>query len=318
MQGYKTIVVGTDFSSLADRSLRVAAELAGRFDARRFHLVHVVHTSGAVLPQLIAEARSQEAQRRQVESAETRLEALEVDPGIARVTREVRVGSPARELSRVSDELHADLVVVASHGHSGLARLVLGSAASSLIRTARCPVLVVGDKGPASGRFENVVAAVDLSPISRNVLQNALTVARAGAGRVRVLSLFEHPLLAASEGLLPLPMSQEEVESLGEHHRAEVAKLVRWLPTGGLEVTIDVRSRAPAPQGILEVARAAEADLIVLGTSGGNAWHRMIVGSTTHHVLVKAPCPVLVVPQEEREPVKDSVMVAGGVLEPGS
>jgi nucleotide-binding universal stress UspA family protein len=316
---YRNIVVGTDFSPLAQRGLGLAAAVADDFDARRLHLVHVVQTSGAVLPQLIAEARSEESSRRVVSAAEERLAATEVELHSARLTREVRIGSPARELARAADELAADLLVVASHGHGGLARLMLGSAASTLIRVARCPVLVVGDKGAEGGRFDRILAAVDLSPISRNVLGHALAVARAGGAEVRILSLYEPPLLGAhGEGLLPQAASQEELEAGTEAQHGEVSRLLRRLPRAGVPLEVDVTPRkGPTSSAILDVARASAADLIVLGTSGRNAWHRMIVGSTAHNVLVKAPCPILVVPLEERASAADEVLAPAALLEPG-
>lgn len=315
--GFRTIVVGTDFSALSERGLLAALRLSQSHRTHRLHLVHVV-TAGGVLPPLIAEAHAEEAAQRAVEAAEARLEAVPAEAPV-RVTREVRVGAPARELARAADEQTADLIVVASH--SGIAQLVLGSVASSLIRVARCPVMVVGDRSPEPDTLERVLAAVDLSPISRNVLHNAVVAAATAGGKVRVLSLFEPPILRADPdgGWLPQYMGPAELEEVAAHRHAEVSGLIRrCVPGNAVPIEVEVRGRQPAPDGILEEARNWGADLVVMGTSGNNAWHRMILGSTAHHVLIKAVCPVLVVPHEAKEEVPQENLAAATILGSGS
>lgn len=306
MLSYRNIVVGTDFSPLAEVGVQAALELAASQGARRVHLVHVVQTSTPVLPALVSEGRPLEISTRAERVALERLQAVPLGKTMARVTHEVRVGSPAKELAAVADEQKADLVVIASHSGNALTRLVLGSAAGNLIRVAHCPVLVVNGPTEAPGKFRRVVAAIDLSPVSQPVLANAFNIAYASGASVRVVSFCEVPLLSGTGDLgVPSPTKAEELEQLHQAHKEEIGRLLRRVPRGCVEVEVDVVHRGPAPQAILEAARQLEADLLVLGTSGRNAWHRMILGSTTHHVLSKSPCPVLVVPLEVKEQVPD-------------
>ncbi|MEL7372811.1 MAG: universal stress protein, partial [Myxococcota bacterium] len=183
----------------------------------------------------------------------------------------------------------------ASHG--GLARLVLGSVPSSLIRAARCPVLVVNDRRPGPDNLTRVMATIDMSPISRNVLHNAVVSATAMDGQVRVLSLFEPPILRPDpEGWLPKYLSPDELEEVAAHRFGEVSALIRRsVPRNAVPIEVEVQGRQPAPDGILQQAKDWQADMLVIGTSGHNAWHRMILGSTTHDVLLRAMCPVMVV-----------------------
>ncbi len=318
MFGFRTIVVGTDFSPLSARGLSAALRLSRSQHTQRLHIVHVL-PAGGVLPPFIAETLAQEAAERAMQVAQARLERLATDAPVE-VTREVRLGSPARELARVADEQCADLLVVASHG--GLAELVLGSVASSLIRVARCPVLVVSDRGPEPDPLSRVLAAVDLSPVSRNVLHNAVVAATTSDGIVKVLSLFEPPILRPNPdgGWLPKYIGPEELEEVAAHRHAEISALIRRsVPRNMVPIEVEVRGH-PAPDGILDEANHWSADIIVVGTSGNNAWHRMILGSTTHHVLLKAACPVLVVPQEAREDVREpsESLAVSEVLDSGS
>lgn len=298
MRNYQTIVVGIDFSEASERSLALAAQVADQFNARRLHLVHVVSIpTAAVLPAL---SPSSEAGQRALSQAETELGTVSVPKTASRVTREVRAGNPADQLARVAEEISADLVVVAGRGHSVLAEMLLGSVPSSLIRVARCPVLIHAGSTHAQP-FQDILAAVDLSPISRNVLENAFGMANRYGATVRVLSLFEHPFFESASGILPKAIGQAEIEALGEEHRKHVMELIARVPANGAKVEVEVMSKAPPANVILDVARMLDADLIVLGTSGQGAWHRMILGSTANFVLSRASCPVLVVPHEVRQ-----------------
>lgn len=298
MRPFKTVVVGVDFSAATEGLLAMATEMAERYDTQRIHLVHVVSTPTSVLPALSITPDTAESVRAKTEQ---QLAQLEVGDGKVQVTREVRTGAPARELAQAAEDLHASLLMVAGHGHAMLAEMFLGSVASSLIRVARSPVLIVSGQAPTA-QFNEILAAVDLSPISRPVLESAFRVGSRNDGRVLVLSLFEHPLLKAdNESLLPRTFKQSDIEALGEEHRKAVDELIARVPSHGVKIHVEVMSKAPAANAIVDVAKFTESDLIVLGTSGQGGWHRMILGSTANFVLNRAPCPVLVVPHEVPE-----------------
>lgn len=296
---YTRIMVATDFSDLAGIAVAAGVRLAGSCHAQELHLVHVVGTSAAssVFPYSVPDAQLAEAFQQSSERAEGRLAAIQPDlPGVD-VQRHLRLGLPAREVAKLAEELDVDLIVVASHGYGALGRTFLGSVSSALIRAADCPVLVVGEGREGARPFSSVMAAVDLSAVSPRVARQALGITEDG-GQITMLSLYEHPLTAYDEGdLLPRYFSGSEIKALGEAHKAEVQKLVDTLPDHPqVEVKIEVMSKAPPPTVILETATILKPELIVLGTSGHNAWHRMILGSTATRVIADARCPVLVVP----------------------
>lgn len=297
MLTYRHIIVGADLAAASTPSMQAAVRSADRFESQRVHLVHVVNTSGVFPPPLLPDrGEAAAAEDRALE----KMQALKLPDIGAQVNFEVRSGSPARELSRAADEHHADLAVVARRGHNALTRLVLGSVPNTLTRICNCPVLVLDDDPPETLQFRRVLAVVDLSPVSRLVIDNALTVAKAFGGAVEVLSLFERPLtgpegvLAGSAGAIDRALNshQDALDLLLRRAGAQ-----RVAPIEGQVA----QAMGPVPPGIIEWAKAGPADLIVMGTSGRNAWHRMILGSTANHVLLRAPCPVLVVPPAVRE-----------------
>lgn len=300
MRKFETIVVGTDFSPIADIAVAGALDLARAAGAKRLHVVHVVNTATAatVFPYSVPEAQLAQAMKRSVDDAQGRLEALEFVATDFEVTRKALLGPPGKELALEAERVHADVVVAASHGYGPLRRTLIGSVSSTLIRTAHCPVLIVGEQRTCNAPFKNVLASVDLSKVTHDVLAYAVGALGEG-GRLNVLSLFEHPLVVyEGQDVLPRYVSEDEIDRMGEQHAAAVGALVEEIPHEGIEVDVQVMSKAPAAQVVLETAEILQPDLVVVGTSGHNAWHRMILGSTATRVISEAACPVLVVPHD--------------------
>jgi nucleotide-binding universal stress UspA family protein len=149
----KRILVPTDFSITSHEAVAYAAALAGRFDAT-IHLIHVLHDPLAsqggwefYIPE------TSEARERRHKDAKDRLWQIaspHVSAGV-RITTEARFGSPADEIVAAATAYGSDLVVMGTHGRSGLPHLLLGSIAERVIRTAPCPVLAVRQQLATAG-----------------------------------------------------------------------------------------------------------------------------------------------------------------------
>jgi nucleotide-binding universal stress UspA family protein len=140
------ILVPTDFSDYSKEAIKYACELAQRFGAE-LHLFHVVqplrtHVSyGPPIPD--AELFDPE------QPARKELEAL-AEPGlehVSRVERSVRTGTPFLEIVRCAKDKDVDLIVMGTHGRTGLAHALIGSVAEKVVRKAPCPVLSVRPEG---------------------------------------------------------------------------------------------------------------------------------------------------------------------------
>jgi nucleotide-binding universal stress UspA family protein len=301
MNAYRTVLVGVEFSPTDAIALDAAAAIAERANTERIHLIHGVQIaeswpigattlSGSAFEAMIEAART---------GAEQRIDQIEVARTSARVTRAVRIGPPSREIAAEADEIDADLIVLGTHDRRGLARVALGSVMSSVLRTSAHPMLIVGKDRPNVRRIRHVLAAIDLSPISKSVLRHAFKIARMYEGSVAVLSLYTtaFPIPEIERALFAAIAVQ--LDDVAERYRAEVEALVAEVRDPAVETRIEVASKAPARNAILDVAGLLESDLIVVGTSGRNAWHRFFVGSTATHVVREAPCPVLAIPHRE-------------------
>ncbi len=144
----KRILLPTDFSSYSATATNYACQMATKFDAE-LHLLHTleVHLAstpgfgmGLALPQYVHESRL---------AAEKALTSV-LDPQWLvgrKVVQAVVEGSPKVEIVRYARTQEIDLIVLATHGRSGLAHIIIGSVAESVVRTAPCPVLTVRPEG---------------------------------------------------------------------------------------------------------------------------------------------------------------------------
>src|SRR6267143_215879 len=146
----RQILLPTDFSACANYAMPYAAAIA-RATKAKIICVHVVEPvvptvgyTGLAEPLPIADVSEQLE-----DSAERELPKLAESEGWASLDIEEVIvhGDPAAEIVRVADERQVDLIVISSHGRTGLGRIIFGSTAEAVVRHAACPVLVV--KPPA-------------------------------------------------------------------------------------------------------------------------------------------------------------------------
>lgn len=133
----QNIVAATDFSEASMSALETARTLALESGAV-LHLVHVIETHEAVYP-MLARQKEDETEARE------RLRAFLPAEWRRSVTlkTEILLGRPEEAISRFARQIGADMIVVGTHGRTGLTRILLGSTAEGLLRRAPCQVLVV-------------------------------------------------------------------------------------------------------------------------------------------------------------------------------
>lgn len=142
---FRRILVPTDFSEPSSRALDYAAALAAGLGAA-INLIHVLHdpfTAQAAWEFYVPE--SPEVQERKYQDARARLAAL-AEGAAARgvpIATEVRLGNPMDEINAAAVDYGSDLIVMSTHGRTGLPHLLLGSIAERVLRTAPCPVLAL-------------------------------------------------------------------------------------------------------------------------------------------------------------------------------
>jgi nucleotide-binding universal stress UspA family protein len=291
------IICATDFSPAADQAAQIAARLAGAF-GDRLELVHVVPRSQFLHPELIAAAL-----RPLVDAAETAVaqRAARLSAAGARVSGRVLVGTVDEGILDGAAEPDTRMVVLGSHGRTGVARLLLGSVAERIVHGSPLPVLVVPEAAvrmrtsPATAAPLVVTAGVDLSPATDSALRWLQSLAAVIPCRVNLVHFYWPPRESTRLGLPWTPgerAANAEVALVLERElRSRVAKL--W--PGG-----DVRLRVRpvwgfTPDPLVKEAETDDADLLVVGT-------RQERGSTAIATLRASSLPVLSIPLAEGAP----------------
>lgn len=146
------IVVGIDYSETSGLALQAALELAVRKPEAQIYALTVAEGVLSRPEDIVEEAQRQfrdEAQKTLEGYLTERIDALEKTGARLnrmRVGASVDFGSPTERILALAEELQADLIVLGSHGHTGLERLMVGSVAENVLRHAHCPVLVARPK----------------------------------------------------------------------------------------------------------------------------------------------------------------------------
>jgi nucleotide-binding universal stress UspA family protein len=285
----KTVLCPVDRSEISEQAMAYAVAVAQQFVARLSVLEVIDWTLppmsglGAEFVDLPAELQSQ------VLAHLNSLVAPIADTGIATEVG-VTSGTVVRQILARAADVHADLMVLGTHGRSGFDRLALGSVAEKVLRKASCPVLTVppGASAPADPPFSKVLCAVDLSPVSRDVVRLAAAFALRSGGKLFVMHVVDWPFGKTAED----SPAGEQLRALQDAARAKLAGLLADAELPPVHISSHVQAGVPK-HVIAGCARARQANLIVLGVSGHGAFDRALLGSTTHGVICQSTCPVL-------------------------
>jgi nucleotide-binding universal stress UspA family protein len=257
------LIVPLDRSPFSEQALPIAGTLAGRFQAP-LTLVHVAESQ-----QSFMDADNPQSYLAEI-AASDHFQQIDVRSAVGQ-------GDIVRNINRLAREHRADLLVMCSHGHSGVKRLVLGSVAEALLHSRVRPILIVPPD--ASHTFQRILVALDGSDFSEQALPYAETLAKE---------------LSAELLLLAVPQAPDEVQGARES-QAYLNKVADTLKQHRLKVHTVVAGRSPA-ETIIEQSMTDSVDLIVLATRGRGGVARLLLGSVAGQVVRGASCPVLLVP----------------------
>jgi nucleotide-binding universal stress UspA family protein len=142
----KRILVCTDFSENSTAARLLAIDYAKHFRAELF-ILHVVNSRLLGYPAFADRVPVETAlvQKNIEEGVQEELELLTNDckRDVMEVSAHSRAGAPAEEIVRFAEEHSADLIIMGTHGWTGVRHLILGSTAENVVRSAHCPVLTV-------------------------------------------------------------------------------------------------------------------------------------------------------------------------------
>lgn len=298
----RNVLFATDFSATSEAALPYASAICRRFGST-LHTVHVLSEasllmmSGGVdyvsMGTLYEDAHTEARQK--LDQISDRLEGIPH-------RNYVRHGQVWKGLAGIIQENDIDLIVVGTHGRTGLGKLLLGSVAEDILRHALCPVLTVGprvsgraklpafpkrgrDLAPLELELRQIVFATNFGKNSARMAQEAIGLAEEFRARLTLLHVLED---YAQLGRCPGPM-EDGLRRLQELIPLNAA--LQYLPESVIEF-------GPPVERILKIAAEREADMIILGAySSSDPAATHLPWSAAHHVIAQAHCPVLTIPE---------------------
>jgi nucleotide-binding universal stress UspA family protein len=295
MVEFRNILCPTDFSDFSHRALAHAVALARWYESR-LTILHVVPlaTPLAAFPPVFSPSlplRPRDLPRAEMEAFARPACAAGIAPHLKLIE-----GAVTPEILAEAEESRSDLIVMGTHGRSGFERLALGSVAEKVLRRAPSPVLVVGKPEATALHepplFRRILCPVDFSRASEQALSHALSLAQQSQARLSLLHVVEWP---GEDALVHRSLDAYEYR---RHAEGEwLARLAQAVPEEAREwcEVREILSHGKPWREILRCAGEEQAELIVMGVQGRGALDRMLFGSTTHHVVREAACPVLTV-----------------------
>lgn len=142
--------------------------------------------------------------------------------------------------------------------------------------------------------MKTILAPLDFSKVSEAVVAEATALARALGGRVVLLAVVQPPVVNYEYAAVMDNLA--EITAAGERNaERRLAEIEEKLKVAGVPSESVQVVGGPIPL-IIEQAKNVGADYIVMGSHGHTAFYDLLVGSTTHGVLMRAPCPVVIIP----------------------
>ena len=296
----KNVMFATDFSYTSEGALPYAAAICRRFGST-LHAAHVFSDASLLMMTGGVDYVSMGTIYEDAHTeAKEKLERLALSVGTIPHRCHVRHGQVWKNLAGIVEEHEIDLIVVGTHGRTGLGKLLLGSVAEDILRHAPCPVLTVGPQvsghaklpplhagggnvAPVELDLQRIVFATKFAPGAKRVARVAARLAAEFRSRLTLMHVLEEYVDLASR---PAPI-EDGLRRLQELIPESVA--LQYPPERLIEF-------GSASERILQVAEQHEADMIVLGARDiAEIGSTHVPWTTTHHVLAHAPCPVLTV-----------------------
>lgn len=287
----RTILVGVDFSEAS----RVALQQAARITVCNASELHVLHVIEALVVSDLAEALRVSVKQEKATAVTLTSHELKRWLEVAELPQDfhskVTIGVPPVEILEQANAIGADLIVLGAQG-ANTHRPEVGTLALRVLR--KSPVNVLLTDGSHTSAFQKIVACVDFSPNSIQVVKQARQLATQDGSHVDFLHVYHGPWHR-------LHYRMPSLESAPDFHEQYQELLQRRLNDFVGEVddldAARILHESPSSHGlaIADYARQAGADLVVLGVLGRTNMSHALVGSTAERLLKGPPCSVLAV-----------------------
>jgi nucleotide-binding universal stress UspA family protein len=290
------VLYATDFSAISEAAFPYAGAIARRFGST-LHIAHVVSDAEVFMPGAVDYVSVGKLCEEAQCEAKEKIDAIVERFGDIPCRTHVGHGRVWTNLQETIAANQIDLIVLGTHGRTGLGKLVLGSVAEEILRNAPCPVLTVGPKvrghakllefrgqgremAPAELELQRILFATNLNSDSVAVAKFAVGLAKEFESRLTLMHVIED-YSKFEEQPRPIESAMTKLQAL-----VPKESLLAYAPETFIEFGF-------ASERIVRTAAEQEADLIVLGARPSDSTRTP--WSTVHRVVAHANCPVLTV-----------------------
>jgi nucleotide-binding universal stress UspA family protein len=205
----------------------------------------------------------------------------------------VRMGQPEEQIIYMAERTAATLIVMATHGHSGLKRWAIGSVADKVVQAAETPVLLIRSAVPEPRpRLRRIMVPLDGSALAEQAMPLAIELAVAAHADVLLFQAIA-PVVEA----YPYPHLPSDVQlALRDQAHVELTRAAESFREHPITLTSEVELGYPG-EAIIDAATRHDVDLIVMATHGYSGLRRWVLGSVADKVAHATTTPLLLVHQ---------------------
>lgn len=274
----RRILIPTDFSDTANLALEHAVKMARLLDSEII-LLHVVSTFAfrVNLPEVDVDESQNTRLSGAIGAKLNRIaEEIRANAGV-KITTIVTAGRIREEVVRIADEMDADIIILGTHGVSGLREFFMGSNAFRIVSEAGCPVLSVQDSGQSVG-FHEIVVPIDNSFHSREKLGLAVKIARLYDAQLHICGLRSH---------------DHEDEEINAKFRMKMKQVEDFLKEKEVRYTTTTLFCTNIAKATMDFAAEKNADLIVIMNEQEINTTGFFMGPYAQQVVNHSRIPVL-------------------------
>ena len=309
------VLLATDFSPCAARALEYALAVTSSWKAE-LHVLHVLEFYPGMDPEYPVNQMYLDELRKDADRQFIDVEKHAAGSGVS-IRKRIEFGIPSQRIETVATEQQADLIILGTHGRTGLQHVLVGSTAERVVRTGPCPVLSVKTgRIPASGpatdaadrpvTIRRILVPIDFSECSLDALEYATQFAKHMGASVTIL----HTLEPVPYNLdFTLHHSQDWREKK-DYLQGRLEVLCAMLTSNRIRADQVLKAGLPT-ESIVGYAREQGHDLVIMGTHGRRGISHMLTGSVAEAMLRLAPCPVLTVRKPAFGPDHERIVPAG-------
>ncbi len=287
---YQKVLVPLDGSELAERAIPYAKAIAKSEGSEI--ILFTVSTNSERLDRPMKAYL--DAKTKELESQRIKVPAV------------TAYGNVAEEVIKFAEKHKVDLIIISTHGHSGIKRWMLGSVAEKILYGTSTPVLLIKSKSPKTSKveFKKVLTTLDGSAFAETSMPYVKELTKGTGGEVILLRICEPPTLSADRSPAIKPSWEEyqdtlmtEIKQQALEYLEKVKANFKITPVKGQVVM------GQAADGILEVAQKEKVDLIAMTTHGRTGVSRWVYGSVATRIVGESLQPILLIrPSVPKEP----------------